>query len=74
MHNCIQYPSKYFLIQVFVNMNDEQRTESTPSQGLVDHSVLYPHLTQKQQQPKHVKEFMLRKFFAIRVSLIYVAC
>lgn len=52
--------------QVFVNMNDEQRTESTPSQGLVDHSVLYPHLTQKQQQPKHVKEFMLRKFFAIR--------
>ena len=48
---------------------EESERETSSSQGLINHSALYPHLTAQEEQPKHVKDFMLRRFFAVRVSI-----
>ena len=51
---------------------EENEREMSSSQGLINHSALYPHLTEQREQPKHVKDFMLRRFFAVRVSICTV--
>ena len=49
--------------------SEENERETSSSQGLINHTALYPHLAEQQEQPKHVKDFMLRRFFAVRVSI-----